>query len=279
MEIPHDLLDLADIDEVDFRAYSSAVLTTHGQFGEDGLLQGFLETLGVEYTGSGVLASAIAMHKPTANLLAESAGLRVPATVVLTPNSSVDEVATAIADLSSDCIIRPSTGGGSRGVLRSADPAALADHMQQWADSFDEFLLSEFITGTEVSVALRNNSAGLQIFPILATYHDGDFYDYRIKHDAGARRHVCPADLPTSAIELIEERSAALYRKLKLTGFVRMDYLVDAAGESWFLEVNTLPGMSRQGNLATMAAAAGMTYEQLVTEFALTAGGVGVTQS
>ncbi|MDN3043328.1 hypothetical protein P2L40_13070, partial [Enterococcus faecium] len=87
MEIPHDLLDLADIDEVDFRAYSSAVLTTHGQFGEDGLLQGFLETLGVEYTGSGVLASAIAMHKPTANMLAESSGLRVPATVVLTPNS------------------------------------------------------------------------------------------------------------------------------------------------------------------------------------------------
>lgn len=83
MEIPHELLDLADIDNIDFREYATAVLTTHGQYGEDGVLQGFLETLGVGYTGSGVLGSAIAMHKPTANLMAKSAGLLVPATVIL----------------------------------------------------------------------------------------------------------------------------------------------------------------------------------------------------
>lgn len=151
--------------------------------------------------------------------------------------------------------------------------------MTQWAESFDEFLLSEFITGIEVSVALRDSSAGVQLFPILATYHDGDFYDYRIKHDVAARRHVCPADIRAATAGRLEENTAALYRKMKLTGFVRMDFLVDAAGDPWFLEVNTLPGMSRHGNLATMAAAAGLTYEQLVTEFALTGQSVAAERS
>lgn len=268
LQVPHDLLDLADADQVDLREYSSAILTTHGQYGEDGVLQGHLEMLGVEYTGSGVLASAMAMHKPTSNLMAEAGGLLVPQTSILSPRSSLDDIMAAVARLGPDCIIRPSTGGGSRGVLRSADPGLLARHMIDWTDSFDEFMLTEFISGVEVSVALRDKGGELELFPILATYHDGDFYDYRIKHDSEARRHVCPADIEAATSRRLHRDCSTLYRLMRLTGFVRMDFLVDEVGAAWFLEVNTLPGMSREGNLATMAAAAGLTYEQLVAEFA-----------
>lgn len=271
MNVEHDTFDLTHIEGVVLGSYDSAVLTTHGQYGEDGILQGYLETIGVKYTGSGVLASAIAMHKPTANLVASNAGLRVPESIILPQSSTQADVEDAVAALGPDCIIRPSTGGGSRGVLRSGDAQVFREHMQSCADSFDEFLLAPFITGVEVSVGIVEVRGELRTLPLLATYHEGDFYDYRIKHDADARRHVCPADVSEAIAERIVRDSGALYMSMGLTGFVRMDFIVDDAARPWFLEVNTLPGLSRQGNLATMAAAAGMSYEQLVGEFVGTA--------
>ncbi len=267
MGFDHELLDLSDIEHLDLRKFERVVLTTHGQWGEDGRLQGYLETLRVPYTGSSVMPSAIAMHKPTMNSLAASLGFAIPTTVIISERASRDEIMEALRTTGDDVIMRPSTGGGSRGVIRSSHPDELMAHLEANRDEFDEYLLSAFIDGVEVSAAFRSQGGQITALPFLATYHDGDFYDYRIKHDAGARRHVCPADIDAVSWTLIEQACPTLYRKLQLVGFVRFDFIVDRGGTPWFLEINTLPGMSREGNLATMAAAANMTYEDLVLEY------------
>lgn len=136
--------------------------------------------------------------------------------------------------------------------------------MRSLKDDFDDYLLSSFVEGVEVTSAFVETNQKVQAFPLLATFHDGAFYDYDIKHDASSRRHVCPAPISADAELRILEAAPALYRGLALRGYARFDFIVDSRGTPWFLEVNTLPGMSRIGNLATMAQSSGMSYEDLV---------------
>lgn len=262
--IAHEVLDLSSITGADLTRFAKLILVTHGIAGEDGTLQGYLDTLGIPYSGSGVLASALLMHKPTANLLAEGFGLRVPTTVQLRFDAGEQEIARALAKVGEDAILRPSAGGGSRGILRSGDIAAIQAHMQSLRDAFDDYLLSSFVEGVEVTSAFVETDREVQAFPLLATFHDGDFYDYDIKHDESSRRHACPAPIPAEAELRILEAAPVLYRGLTLRGYARFDFIVDNRGIPWFLEVNTLPGMSRIGNLATMAQSSGMSYEDLV---------------
>ncbi len=270
--IAHDYIDLCDIASVDMSQYQGAILMTHGRWGEDGRLQGYLDTLSIPYTGSPTLASAIAMHKPTTNLIASSVGMSVPASVVFTRDVSRSELAAAVERVGADAILRPADGGGSRGVLRSTNVDALMDHIAYHGVRFSEYLLCSFIAGTEVSAALIDDDGSVRGLPILATYHEGEFYDYHIKHDADQRRHECPADIPSRSSEIIVSQCSRLYTAIGLAGYARFDFIVDSSGTPWFLEVNTIPGMSRQGNLATMAAAAGISYDELVREHLVAAG-------
>ena len=251
-----------------------AFIAGHGWHGEDGKLQGYLETLKVPYTGSGVLASAAAMYKPTANRLMESAGLRVPEWIVVDGSAQFGAEAKKIADsLDFPIFIKPSSGGGSLSATIVRDMNQLEHFLENEVDQAVEYMASAHISGRDVSVGILERESGLHALPILMTEYDREFYDYEVKHNAELRRHSCPAPLSPTLAEQLQHWSKAAFELLGCRGVARVDFIVDDSDQAWFLEVNTVPGMSNQGNLATMARAAGMSYNELISEIAVSAFG------
>lgn len=252
----------------------AAFLTTHGWWGEDGKLQGALELLGIPYTGSGVLASATAMHKPTACRLAESVGVRTPEWSLVDLVASPEQEAQRLTRVLGNALfIKPTSGGGSlnAGVCQGAEQ--VSDFLLGQRDVGQQFMASRLIQGIDISVGLLSGRDGkLSPLPTLATHYDRPFYDYEVKHNRALRRHSCPADLTAAAEKEVTEAALAVAAALGVSGVARVDFLCDGDGQPWFLEVNTIPGMSRHGNLAQMAIASGLSYEGLVLSVLQTAG-------
>lgn len=256
------------------RDHDLAYVATHGWTGEDGKLQGLLEVAQVPYTGSGVLASAIAMHKPTANIMFAQAGLNVPTwRSVARSLAQLKDVGKWAANRGFPLFAKPASGGGSLGsrLITSEDELdALVDELAAEPGG-DEFLFSDVISGHELSVGLLWCRGRLEVLPILGTTHDAAFYNYMVKHDTSLRRHTCPADLDSATARTVRDHAVTAFFALRCHGVARIDFIVDDNGVPWVLEVNTVPGMSRQGNLATMAEADGIDYNELVMSIASTA--------
>lgn len=262
------VVDLVNLeDALAANADEMVFLTTHGWYGEDGKIQGALELLGIPYTGSGVTASAVGMHKPSCLRIAQSLDLDCPVWTIAKPTNCADAAAREAARINTllgqDVFVKPSSGGGSLGAGVAHGNKALAELLLH-LEGQGELIVSKLIQGTDVSVALLQRHGSLQCLPMLATFYDGDFYSYEIKHDAGMRRHECPANLSSRTRDRMEAAARGLFKALGCNGFARFDFIVDKEGVAWFLEVNTLPGMSRAGNFSNMAYAAGMSYEDLV---------------
>jgi D-alanine-D-alanine ligase len=262
-----EVIDLQSVDVSTLRSAEVAFLAAHGWWAEDGKLQGLLESLHIRYTGSGVLASAAAMHKPTANTVAAAVGLHVPPWTELRLEADESSEAKRVCErLGDDLFIKPASGGGSLGARRVSGAGELEAILCS-SKRASSLMACQYKDGLDVSVGLLQTSGRLAQLPILATEHRRDFYDYEAKHDASLREHQCPAQFDDPDTEsTLGRQSRAIFSALKCSAFGRVDFLVDANGTPWFLEVNTLPGLSRAGNLATMAAAFGMSYDELVLE-------------
>ena len=265
-------VDLVDVNSANLSAihgdFDVALVATHGWYGEDGKLQGWLEMRDIPYTGSGVLASAAAMHKPTANRIFTHAGLDVPEWISFFPQYRDDEAIMRWADGRYPLFCKPTSGGGSLGACR-------VDHVDQLADLLGgltshaggpELMLSPFIDGVELSVAVRATSTGQSCLPILETSFEADFYDYDVKHQEELRHHDCPARLDEAVVRRIERAAMAACSSLGCYGYARADFRLASDGTPWLLEVNTVPGLAQHGNLATMAAAGGMSYDELMSD-------------
>ena len=253
--------DLDDLDPAMLDAHDLAFLAIHGWYGEDGKLQGLLELAALPYNGSGVAASAVAMHKPLCNRVAAAIGLAVPRWVELSaPRCSAE----LIERFGGRVFVKPASGGGSldAGVVDDADE--LRARFDAASMQGIELLACEYVAGIDVSVGIVECDGAPHLLPELATRHDAAFYDYAVKHDASRRRHECPSHLDAPIAQALREQSLRMYRALGCRGYMRADFIVDPGGRGWFLEVNTLPGLSRAGNLATMAAAAGWIYTELI---------------
>jgi D-alanine-D-alanine ligase len=253
--------DLDDLDHAALAEHDLAFLAIHGWYGEDGKLQGLLELAALPYNGSGVAASAVAMHKPLCNRVAAEAGLAVPRWIVLTPQRCDAEL---LERFGGRVFVKPASGGGSLDAGVVGDVDELRSRCDAACGQGIELLACEHIAGIDVSVGIVECDGAPRVLPELATRHDAEFYDYAVKHDASRRRHECPSRLDAPVVQSLREQSLRMYRALGCRGYMRADFIVDADGRAWFLEVNTLPGLSRAGNLATMAAAAGWTYTELI---------------
>ncbi|WP_369254123.1 D-alanine--D-alanine ligase family protein [Geodermatophilus amargosae] len=247
-----------------------AFLALAGRFGEDGKLQGFLETLAVPYTGSGVLASALGMHKPVAKTVVAASGVSVLPHVLIGGKGtaeSTDTAASAMRRLGAPVIVKPLGEGGSVGVAVAHDVAELEELVVGLGQAGEAVLAEPFVTGTAVSVGVLETDGGdVRALPSLAVRAAREFYDYETKRNPALHAYACPAPLPRQVTALIADASCRAHRALGCSGYSRSDFIISADGDAWWLEVNTLPGLSRTGNLATMAAAAGLSYEKLVSQ-------------
>lgn len=265
------LLDAADTAFANqIRSADIAFLAIAGQYAEDGKLQGLLESLNIPYTGSGVTASAIGMHKALAKTVAGAAGITVLPSVILPPRDRDAIGETITSRIAFPLILKPLSEGGSIGMTVCHDTAELAAALSG-LNATDGWFAEPFTTGTPVTCGILEMDGSPVALPPLETLPtDAEFYDYATKRDKDRYRYRCPAELPTPILDAITDAALTAHRALACTGYSRSDFIVTPAGPVW-LEINTLPGLSRTGNLATMADAAGIDYDQLVRTILATA--------
>ncbi len=242
-----------------------AFIALHGRYGEDGTIQGLLEILGIPYTGSGVLASALGMDKLVSRALFAAAGLPVPRYVLLS------EPTPRPLPFPFPVVVKPNSEGSSVGVNLVSGPgelpAALAD-----AFRYDRRVLIEaYIAGKEVQVGILGERA-LGAIEIRSKHA---FYDYAAKYTPGMSEHIFPATLPPDAMRRTLEVGLAAFRAIRAEGYGRVDCLVDESGTPYVLEVNTLPGLTETSLLPDIARGVGVSFDDLVASIVREAQGRG----
>ena len=241
--------------------FDRAFIALHGRYGEDGTVQGALELLGIPYTGSGVMASAIAMDKVFTKRIWITHGLATPGFAVA---RSAADVAEAAARFGLPLAVKPSREGSTIGFtkLTSAGQAAVAWEIARRHD--DEVLCEEFVAGRELTVAILGSGAQARALPIIEIVAPAGNYDYQNKYFRDDTRYVCPAELPAPLAARIAAQALDAYRALNCEGWGRVDVMLrDADAEPFLLEVNTSPGMTGHSLVPMAARAVGMSYEDL----------------
>ena len=242
-----------------------AFIALHGRHGEDGTVQGALELLGIPYTGSGVMASAIAMDKVMTKRLWRSHGLDTPASVCLSPaEQSEARIAAIPAELGLPLIVKPPREGSSIGVTKvsqASDMVAAA----ALATRYDPELLCEaFIDGDEITCPVLGEGASAVALPIVRIAAPLGDYDYQNKYFTDTVQYHCPSGLPASEEQAIQQQVVAAYRSLGCRGWGRADLMIRASDRKAFLlEMNTSPGMTSHSLVPMSARAAGISYEDL----------------
>ena len=242
-----------------------AFIALHGRHGEDGTVQGALELLGLPYTGSGVMASAIAMDKVMTKRLWRSHGLDTPASVCLSPaDQTPARIAAIPAELGLPLIVKPPREGSSIGVTKVSQVSALAA-AAALATRYDPELLCEaFIDGDEITCPVLGEGASAVALPIVRIAAPQGDYDYQNKYFTDTVQYHCPSGLPAAEEQAIQQQVLAAYRSLGCRGWGRADLMIRASDRKAFLlEMNTSPGMTSHSLVPMSARAAGISYEDL----------------
>ncbi len=229
----------------------------HGQHGggEDGVLQGALESLNVPYTGSGVLGSALSMDKTRSKRVWQSLGLPTPKFVALPRGADVH---AAAREIGFPLIVKPACEGSSVGVTRVFEEKDLDAAVELATKYPGDLLMETLIEGDELTVAIL----GREVLPSIHIVPKGAFYDYNAKYIAEDTRYLCPG-LQGDAEAELRALSLQAFDALGCSGWGRVDVMRDRAGHNWLLEVNTAPGMTSHSLVPKAAAAAGISYEEL----------------
>ena len=235
--------------------FSHTFIALHGPGGEDGTVQGALECLGVTYTGSGVMASALAMDKFRCKLLWLGMGLSTPKFIELTAAS---DWAAIIADLGS-AIVKPACEGSSIGMSRAASAEELQSAWQG-AQAYGRVFAEQWVVGSEFTVAILNGVA----LPAIKLETEAAFYDFNAKYLSNDTRYLCPCGLSERDELELSELALAAFTSLGCDGWGRVDVMRDGEGRFYLLEVNTVPGMTDHSLVPMAAKQAGLDFEQLV---------------
>jgi len=238
-----------------------AFIALHGRFGEDGSVQGLLELVAIPYTGSGVLASALAIDKIASKVMFASAGMLLAPYQVLRRGEELN--------LSNPLpvVVKPSKEGSSMGVSIVREPGKMQAALDEAFRYDSEILIERFIDGREVQVGILDGRAmgAIEIVP------KGEFYDYEAKYTDGGAEHILPARVPAEVYEKVLKEGEKAHAALGCDCYSRVDFLVTEAGECFLLEVNTLPGMTDLSLLPEIARGSGIEFGELVVRILLAA--------
>lgn len=235
-------------------------LGLHGADGEDGKIQAALDLLGVPYTGSGPLPSAMAMDKAVAKRIMESAGVRTPKWLELSYTSA--DIPRLVKELPVPCAVKVVNGGSSIGVALPDTREELERALYELEPFHSRVVVEEKIVGRELTQPILDDRylSAIEIVP-----PEGSSFDYVAKYQSGAEgaQELCPAALTEEEQRAVGEAALKIHRALGLSVYSRADFILDKQGRAWCLEVNTLPGMTPNSLIPKSAAVAGMSYEEL----------------
>jgi D-alanine-D-alanine ligase len=236
--------------------YARAFIALHGRGGEDGLIQGALETLGLPYTGSGVLASALGMDKFRTKLLWKGAGLPTPDFVLLRKGEDLVDARA----LGFPLMIKPAREGSSIGMARVDTPDELELAWRK-AREYDPLVIAEtWVEGIEYTTAILGHDA----LPLIRLETPNTFYDFEAKYRSDSTRYHCPCGLSDTDELRLQELALTAFNTIGATGWGRIDLFLDRGDRPWLIELNTVPGMTDHSLVPMAAQSAGIDFDELV---------------
>ena len=252
---------LSDLQE---HAVKRVFIALHGRWGEDGVIQGALEVLGLPYTGSGVLGSAIAMEKGRCKLMWIGAGLPTPEFMLLRNKQDIE---LAVSNIGFPMAVKPSREGSSLGVSKANNPDQLVECWQAAKELDDIVLAEKWITGTELTIAILNGKA----LPVIRLEAKGEFYDFNAKYVSDETAYICPCGIPAELETEVQELAVKAFDVAGCSGWGRVDVVLDSNQRPYLLEVNTVPGMTSHSLVPMAAKQSGLDFNQLVLQILETA--------
>ncbi len=260
------MLDPASKDDLKIllnESFDVAFLALHGKGGEDGTIQGFLETIGLPYTGSGVWASATAVNKITSKFFYREAGIPTPASMRLhDPQTSSKEIKEKVG---LPCVVKAATEGSALGVYICNTEEEVKEAVEKVFTVDTSAFVETFVKGGEFTVGVLGSDVP-EALPVIKIIPVNEFYDYESKYATGGSQHICPAPLSEEDTKRAQELALKAHQVLGCRGVSRTDLLQDETGKFWVLETNTLPGMTATSLLPDAAKVKGISFEQLCSD-------------
>ena len=253
-----------ELAELKHEGFARCFIALHGRFGEDGTVQGALELLGIPYTGSGVMASSLAIDKVMTKRIWRAEGLPTPAWQQV---DSAAATAQAFAALGSPMIVKPDREGSTIGLTKVTSAAQCAEAYALAARHDAYVLCEQFISGDEVTIPVLGTGAGAQALPVIRIVAPDGNYDYQNKYFTDTTQYLVPCGLPDGEEAHIQQLVLKAYRTLGCRGWARADVMIDArTRQPYLLEINTSPGMTSHSLVPMSAKAAGIDYPALCVE-------------
>lgn len=238
----------------------------HGGPGENGAIQGVLDNAGIPYTGSGVLASALAMNKPLTKRILRASGLPTPDWVEFGSQSADGAADRVIGSLGCPAVLKPFDEGSSVGVTIVDGRQQLEEGVARLVRTYGRGFAERFIDGMEITVGIVGYGERLRALPVLELVPKKRFYDYEAKYTKGMTELICPARLSAEQSEQAQEIALQVHQVIGCHGISRVDMHMDSSGQVWVHEINSVPGMTETSDVPAEAAAMGMSYDELVLE-------------
>jgi len=239
--------------------YSRALIMLHGRGGEDGAMQGLLEVMGLPYTGSGILGSALAMDKLRCKQVWAAEGYPIPEYMVLETKQDCND---AVEKLGLPLIIKPALEGSSIGMSKVEAEDEMLPAFNIARECEGTVLAEKWITGAEYTAAILNH----KVLPMIRLETDRAFYDYVAKYEANDTRYICPCGLEQSKEQELGSILLSAFDAIDASGWGRIDFMLDANGQPWLIEANTVPGMTSHSLVPMAAKQGGIEFNELVIE-------------
>jgi len=244
--------------------FDFAYITIHGTPGENGILQGYFELIGLPYSCCGVLAAAITFNKFTCNQYLKGFGVKVSESLVLRKGQTVtnEDVATKIGF---PCFIKPNVGGSSFGVTKVKSIDQVQPAIAHAFAEGDEVMIEAFLVGTEITCGIYKTKTKAQVLPVTEVVSENEFFDYDAKYK-GQVQEITPARISSELTNRVQQLTSAIYDILDCKGIVRIDYIISEGDVINLLEVNTTPGMTATSFIPQQVAAAGLDIKDVMSD-------------
>jgi D-alanine-D-alanine ligase len=254
-----------DLIELKREGFARCFIALHGRFGEDGTVQGALELLGIPYTGSGVMASSVAIDKVMAKRVLLAEGLPTPKYVLLRKGAFDSAAVDALANqLGLPLIVKPAREGSSIGLTKVTQRSGLAAAVAQAAQLDADILCEQFIDGDEVTCPVLGSGSQARALPVIRIVAPEGNYDYQNKYFTNTTKYLVPCELPAGEELVIQQLVLKMFDTLHCRGWARADVMIDkATRKPYLLEINTSPGMTSHSLVPMSARADGLSYEDL----------------